>query len=192
MRSGAERSEIGLGDDQRVGECGLPCSFGEAIERLGTLHGVDQGDHSGEAQAVIEHRIGAEREQDRRRVGKTGRLDDNAAKPPDLPGITPLEKAAQGPRQVLAHGAAQTTSRQFEHIALDEVDQVMIDRDLADLVDDDGGVGELGRGQRPAQQRRFATAEKARQQGCRQGLWFGHSINYSIPVNLRWIVSCVP
>ncbi len=167
----------------------MPCSFGEAIERPGTLHGVDQGDHSGEAQAVIEHRIGAEREQDRRRVGKTGRFDDNPAKPPDLPGITSLDQVAQGPRQVLAHRAAQATARQFEHIALDEVDQVMIDRDLTDLVDDDSGVGELGRGQRPAQQRRFATAEKARQQGCRQGLWFGHSINYSIPVNLRWIVS---
>jgi hypothetical protein len=71
---------------------------------------------------VIEHWIGAEGEQDRRRVGKAGRLDDDAAKPPDLSGITPLDETAQGPRQILAHGAAQATARQLEHIALDKVD----------------------------------------------------------------------
>ena len=71
---------------------------------------------------MIEHRVGAEREQDWRRVGKTGCFDDDPAKPPDLAGITPLYEAPQGPRQVLAYGAAQATARQFEHIAFDKVD----------------------------------------------------------------------
>ena len=44
-------------------------------------------------------------------------------------------------REILAHRAAQAAARQFEHLALDEIDEVMVDRDLADLVDDDGGVG---------------------------------------------------
>ena len=79
---------------------------------------------------------------------------------------------------------------QFEHIAIDKVDQVMIDRDLADLVDDDRGVGELRRDQCPAQQRRFAAPEKARQQGRRQGLRFRHFINHSMTVNPPRIVSC--
>ena len=121
--------------------------------------------------------------------GEPGGFDDDAAKSPDLAGIAPLDQAAQSPRQVFAHGAAQTTPRQFEDIALDKVDEVMIDRDLADLVDDDGGVGEFRRDERPAQERRFAAAQKARQQGRRQGLRFGHSINHSISANPPQIVS---
>ena len=156
------------------------------------VHRVDQGDDAREAQALVEHRVGAEREQDRRRVGETGGFDDDAAKPPDLAGVAPLDEAAQRPRQVLAHGAAQATARQFEHLALDEIDQVMVDRDLADLVDDDGGVGKRRASQRAAQQRRFAAAEKAGQQGGRQGLRFGHAINHSIPANLPRIVSRRP
>ena len=62
-----------------------------------------------------------------------------------------LEQAAQSARQVLAYRAAQAAARQFENIALDKVDEVMIDRDLADLVENDGGVGEFRRHQCPAQ-----------------------------------------
>ena len=59
---------------------------------------------------------------------------------------------------------------------LDEIDEVMVDRNLADLVDDDGGVGERRRGQSPAQQRGFAAAEKTGQHRRRQGLRFGHAL----------------
>jgi hypothetical protein len=100
---------------------------------------------------VIEHRIGAERVEDRGRVGEPGRLDDDPEKPPDLAGIAPLDQAAEGPRQVFPHGAAETAARQFEHIPFDKVDKVMIDRDLADLVDDHRSVSEFGRDQCPAQ-----------------------------------------
>ena len=44
LRSLIERREIGLGDHQHIGECGLPARFGKAVERLCTLHRVDQGD----------------------------------------------------------------------------------------------------------------------------------------------------
>ena len=182
---GAERGEIGLGDHQHVGEGGLPPGFGEAVECRGAVHRVDECHDPGEAQTVVEHRVGAEREQDRRRVGETRRLDDDPAETPDLAGIAAIKKAAQRLRQVFADGAAQTTARQLDHAALDEIDEVMIDRDLADLVDDDGGVGEFGRDQRSAQQRRLAAAEKAGQQGRRQDLRFGHAINHSMADKIR-------
>ena len=137
----------------------------------------------------FEHRIRVEREEDRRRVGKTSGLDDDPAKPSDLAGIASFNQAAQGSRQVFADGAAQATPGQLEYAALDEVDEVMIDRDLADLVDDNGGVGQFWRDQRPAQQGCLAAAEKARQQGCRQGLRFRHAINHSMTVTPVRIVS---
>ena len=100
---------------------------------------------------------------------------DDPAKPPDFAGLAPLEKAAQGAREILAHGAAQAPAGQFQHTALDKIDEVVVDRDLADLVDDDGGVGEGGRDERAAQQRRFAAAEKPGQHGRRQGFRSGHA-----------------
>ena len=115
------------------------------------MHRVDEGDDRSEAQTVIEHRIRTEREEDRGRVGEPGRLDHDPAKPPNFAGIAPLEQAAQGSRQILAHGAAQTTPRQLDHTALNKVDEVMIDRNLADFVDDDGGIGEFWRDQCPSQ-----------------------------------------
>ena len=63
------------------------------------------------------------------------------AEPADLAFSAPVEQAAQGARQILAHGAAQAAARQLNDAAFDEIDQVMVDRDLADLIDDDGGVG---------------------------------------------------
>ena len=80
----AERCEVGLADDERVGECGLPRRLREAVEGLRTGHRVDQGDDPGQMQAVVEHRVGAEGVEDRRRVGEAGGLDDDTAEGADL------------------------------------------------------------------------------------------------------------
>ena len=149
--------------------------LGKAIEALCAVHRIDQGDDPREMQTVIEHRIGTQSEQDRGRVGEAGGFDRDPAKPPDLAGSAPFEEAAQSARQVFADGAAQTAARQFEHAALDKVDEVMIDCDLADLIDDDSGIGERRRGERAAQQRRLAAAEKAGEHRRRQCLRFGHA-----------------
>ena len=77
-------------------------------------------------------------------------------------------RLAQRLGQILAHGAAQAAARQFQDLAFDEIDEVMVDRDLADLVDHDRGVGKCRVAQRAAQQRRFAAAEKSGQQRDRQ------------------------
>ena len=118
------------------------------------------------------------------------RLDDDPAKPPDLAGIASLDQAAQGSRQVFADGAAQATAGQFEHAALDKVDEVMVDRDLADLVDDDRGVGEAR--ERPVLgatsvvlplPRNPVSRVVGRVSGVR------HAINHSMTVNPARIVS---
>ncbi len=62
-------------------------------------------------QAVVEHRIGAEREQDRRRVGKPCRFDHDPAKTPDLAGFAPLQKAAQGHCEIFANSTTKAPAR---------------------------------------------------------------------------------
>ena len=126
-------------------------------------------------QRVVEYRIGAQGEEDRCGVGKPGGFDHDPAKSPYFAGIAAVEEAAQGACEVLAHGAAQASPRQFQHAALDEIDEVMVDRDLAELVDDDSRIGESGRDERTPQQRCFATAEKPGQHCRRQSLRYTHA-----------------
>ena len=164
----SEGCEVGLGNDKRVGDRDLPRRFGEAVERRGALGCVDEGHDAPEAQPLIEHRVGAEREQDRRRVGQAAGFDRDTAKRPQVAGVTPLDQVAQALRNILAHHAAQAATRQLEDAALDEIHEKVIDRDRTDLVDDDRRVRKGRGGQRTAQQRRLAAAEKSGQQGHRQ------------------------
>ena len=153
----AERREVGLRDHQRVGDRGLPRRLGEAGERVGPGNGIDQRHDAREAQPLVEHRVGAEREQDRAGIGQPAGLDDDAAETADVAGVAPFDQAAQRLGQILAHRAAQAAAGQLQHLTFDEIDEVMVDRDLADLVDDDGGVGK----------RRIASARGAAGSSCR-------------------------
>jgi hypothetical protein len=176
-----EWREVGLRDHQGVGDCRLPRRFGKAVEGRETGNRIDQGHHPAEPQAVVEHRVGAEREEYGSRVGEPAGFDDDPAEPSDLARVTPLDEAAQGLRQILAHRAAQAPARQLQHAAFDKIHQIVVDRDFADLVNDDGGVGEFRRGQGPAQQRRFAAAEKAGQHRHRQAAMRRSAIHRKIP-----------
>jgi hypothetical protein len=143
--------------------------LGEAVEIVGAIYRIHESDDLRQMQRVVEHRIGTQCEEDRGRVGEPRGFDRNPVKSSDFPGIAALEKVAQGAREILAHRTAQASPRQFQHTSLDEIDEVMVDRDLAEFVDDDSRIGEGGRDERAPQQRRFATAEKPGQQGCQKG-----------------------
>ena len=170
-----ERREVGLGDHHRVGEGSLPPGLGEAVETVGAVYRVNESDDPRQVQRVIQRRIGAQCEEDRRGVGEPGGFDDYPAKLPDLAGVAAVQEATQRAREVLPHRTAQASPRQLQHTALDEIDEVMVDRDLAELVDDDRRIGEGGREERTAQQRRFATAEKPGQHCRGQSLRQGHA-----------------
>ena len=191
---GAQRGEVGLRDDQGVGDRDLPRRLGEALERRRAGERVDQRHHPAEHEALVEHRVGAQGEEHRGGIGEPAGFDDDAAKPADLARIASLDEAAQGLRQILAHRAAQAPARQFQHLAFDEIDEVMVDRDLADLVDDDGGIGKGRIGQDAAQQRRFAAAEKAGQHRDRYVAWRGRAIHRTIhsSYRARWFHDAPP
>ena len=53
---------------------------------------------------------------------------------------TPLQQALKGLRQVGADFAAQTTGREFDDTVLARFDEFVVEPDLAELVDDDGGA----------------------------------------------------
>jgi hypothetical protein len=61
-------------------------------------------------QAMVEHRVGPEGIEDRRRVGEPGGFDDDAAKRAKIARLAPVEQTAQGSGEVLAYGTAQTTA----------------------------------------------------------------------------------
>ena len=78
---GAERRQVGLRDHQGIGDRGLPPRLGKAVEAVGAGDRIDQRHDPRQMQTMVEHRVGAEREQDRRRVGEPAGLDDDPAKP---------------------------------------------------------------------------------------------------------------
>ena len=70
--------EIALGEADAVGERRLPLRFAVGGERRLAVDRVDQRRHAGDAEARRQPRVGGEREQDRRRIGEAGRLEDDA------------------------------------------------------------------------------------------------------------------
>ena len=72
--------------------------------------------------------------------------------------------------EIAAQGAAQAAALQQHHAVVDRFDQQMIETDLAELVDDHGGLGERRVAQQPVEQRGLAGAEEAGEHAQRNGL----------------------
>ena len=69
-----------------------------------------------------------------------------------------LQRSRRGRRAWCSRGSR---SQQHDHVIVDTFDQEMIEADLAELVDDDGGVGERRIVHQTIEQRGLAGAEKA-------------------------------
>ena len=83
------------------------------------------------------------------------------------------QQAFERDDQIAAQRAAQAAALQQHHVVVDGLDQQMVEADLAELVDDDGGVGERRILQQAVEQRGLAGAEEAGQHG--QGNWLGRA-----------------
>ena len=57
----------------------------------------------------------------------------------------------------------EDAERQQHHRVVDALQQMMVEPDFAELVDQHGGVAEVGNGQHARQQGRLAAAQEARQ-----------------------------
>ena len=91
--------------------------------------------------------------------GEPRGLDDHAIERAHLPFDALDLQLAQGVDEIAAHGAAEAARAQLDRVVVARCDQRVIDADLAELIDDHGSVGKIGRPQPGVQQRSFRCRE---------------------------------
>ena len=159
--------EIGLRYDQPVGEDHLLACFRRPFKRVETAHGIDHRHDHFDVEFPAQCPIGSKRLQDRAGIGEPAGLDHD---PPELRQRALRafgDEIAQRVLQVGAHVAAQAAVAEQRDVVARGAHQRVVDADAAELVDDDRGAFALGACEKAAQQRRFAGAEKAGQDGDR-------------------------
>ena len=170
MRIAALRriEEIGLGQHDPVGNRDLLDRFQVLVERCGAVDGVDHRDDA--VEPVAHRQVGMRHRglQHRRRVGEPGRLQDHAAEARAAV-VEITQKLLQRVDQVAAKRAAQTTALQQDDTVPNLPNQQMVEADLAEFIDDDGGLGERRVADQAVEQRGLAGAEEAGQHRERKG-----------------------
>ena len=154
------RDEIGLGQHQPVGDRHLFDRFRLPLQRVGAVHRIDRGDHAGKREALGERIVAHHRMQDRCRVGKPARLDHHAVERRYRGFVAPAQDVGEGEHEVAADRAAQAAGLQRHEAFVARLDQVVVEADLAELVDDHRGAGERWALEQPSEQRGLAAAEK--------------------------------
>ena len=112
------------------------------------------------------------------RVGQARGLDNNGVKP-----ALALHQARQDPDQVAAHGATDTAIIHLEHFFVRPDDQVIINPDLAKLIDDDGIAFAMILRQDAVEQGGLASTEIAGQDG--DGDFCGGRLGHDRPCILQ-------
>ncbi len=163
--------EVGLVDDDDVGKGDLVLGLATVLQTQRQVLRVDQGDHGiefGLGAHVVVHEEGLG---DRHRIGKAGGLDDDAVETAGA-----AHQAFHHADQVAAHGAADAAVVHLVDLFVRLDDQVVIDADLAELVDDDRIFLAVIVGEDAVQKRRLAGAEIAGEHGDGNGFCgsFGH------------------
>ena len=123
---------------------------------------------------VEDQRFLHQRVDDRRRIGEPGGFQHDALEAPDFAGFAARVQVDQGRHQVAADGAADAAAGQVDDAFVGGFDQQVVEPDLAELVDDDGGILERRIAQDFRQDRGLAAAEKAGQHGDGNKRVFGH------------------
>jgi hypothetical protein len=159
--------KIGLGHDDAVGDGRLAHGFRVAVERRQAVHRIDYRDDPLERVAHGEIRVIQHRVQDWGRVREPRGLDDHAPERGDAAVVAPAQQVLKGGDEIAAHRATQAAGRQQDHAVIDGLDEKMIEADLAELVDDDDGVGKGRIAQKTVQEGRLAGAKEPREDGER-------------------------
>jgi hypothetical protein len=162
--------QVGLRHQQPVGERDLLAGLGMPVELARGVHRVDRGHHAGERAEVRHQRVVQQHLHHRRRVGEPGGLDDDAPERRDVAGVAAREQLSDRALEVRTQRAAHASALQHHHLALDGVDQQVVQPDRAELVDDHRGVAELGLLEQVVEQRRLPAAQEARQDRDRRAL----------------------
>ena len=152
--------EIGLIEDNDVGEGDLVLRLGRVAQALGEPFGVGDRNHGVEPRSLFHVLVDEEGLRHRRRIGEARRLDDDRVEPP-LALHQPLDDADE----VAAHGAADAAVVHFEHLFVSADDELVVDADLAELVHDDRVALAMRFAQNAVEQGRLAGAQIAGKDG---------------------------
>jgi len=169
--AGLERREFGGGDevgfveDDDVGEGELLHGFVVGAEVLEDVFRVHDGDDGVEAEVGLHLVVGEKRLGDGARIGEAGGLDEDA-----IEGFLALHEAAEDADEIAAHGAADAAVVHLEELLVGLDDQLVVHADLAEFVFDHGEFLAVLLGQNAVEERGFAGAEEAGEDGD----WNGH------------------
>jgi len=173
QRAGRLRAgNIGLSQHQPVGNSRLPDSLRLRIQRGSTVRGVHQRHHAIEAEAARGDGIDHQCLQDGRGISEASRLDNDA--PAGLARLDPRREPFQRAQQIAAHRAADATGIEQHGVAVEPLDQQVIEPDFAKLIDQHGCVGQVRMLEQPVEKRRLASAEKAGEHGDGNGAAVDH------------------
>ncbi len=127
------RDQIGLVEQDHVGEGDLLLRFRAVVEPLDQVLGVDDR-HDGVELGLGAHvLIDEEGLRHGGGVGEPGGLDDDRVET-----AAPLHQPVDDVDEVAAHGAADAAVVHLEDFLVRADDEVVVDADLAELVDDHG------------------------------------------------------
>ena len=161
--------EVGLVEENDVGEGDLLLRLPAVVEMLGDVPGVDDGDNAVEAIGVADFGVAEERLRHGAGVGQAGGLDEHAVE-----AVLALEEPAEDAEQVAAHGAAEAAVVHGEDLLVGLDDELVIDAHLAEFVLNDGDPAAVLFGENAVQQGGLAGAEEAGEHGDRNTLVGGH------------------
>ena len=125
--------QVGLVEDDLVGKGHLLDGLARVGKAQRQVLGVDHGGHAVELGPGANVLVDEEGLRHRARVGQAGGLHDDRVE-----AALALHQARDNPDQVAAHRAADAAVVHLEDFLVGADDQVVVDADLAELVDDHG------------------------------------------------------
>ena len=180
------RHQVGLADEDLVGEADLAARLLARVELAFGVLGVDQGQDGVEQVALGDLVVHEEGLRHRAGVGQAGGLDDHALEV-ELALAPLLGQVGSVRAQVLADRAADAAVVHLDDLLAGVGDQdVVVDVLLAELVLDDGDLLAVGLGQHALEQRRLARAEKAGEDGGGDEAWVHVGSASTSDRGVRW------
>ena len=156
--------EVGLVEDDDVGETDLFFDLGGRVDVEEDVFGVHDGDDAIEAEGGLHLVVGEKSLGDRAGVGEPGGLDEDAVE-----AILALHEAAEDADEVAADGAADAAVVHFEKLLVGLDDELVVYADLAELVFDDGEFFAMLLGEDAVEKGGLAGAEEAGEDGDGDG-----------------------
>src|SRR5258708_2722781 len=157
--------EVGLGDEDAVGESHLAARLVVLVELLVRVLRVDHGEHAVEQELVVDRLVHEEGLRDRAGVGEAGRLDDHAVEI-ELALAALLAEVAEDAHQVAAHRAAQAPVVHLDDLLFLVLhEDLAVDARLAELVLDHGDLLAVLLGEDAVEERCLPRAGEAGEDG---------------------------